>query len=121
MQKIIGTAAILSYLSDLKRTEPDDYVGNEEQYNKFLKVIEYCQFLEATEDCQIYRCVFNPAWLDGNVEMLFHTEWAINSDRFKILLDTLSLCDGLNVSVNPTEEGGAQVTFFVNGVWHKNN
>ena len=116
---IIGRAATLAYFADLQQSSLDDYSVNEEQYNRFIKLIEYCKGLEKQYDCELFRCIFNPKWINGCVEVVFHGEWGIEPEFFKDFLHHLELCDCFNIAANPLGDDWVQVTFFVNDLWKR--
>ena len=81
-QILLGSAATLAYFADLQHNNLDEYETNEDQYERFINVVKYCLMLEKQYDCELFRCVFNPRWIDGSVEMIFHGDWAVNSEVF---------------------------------------
>lgn len=121
-QVLLGSAATLAYFADLQHNKLDEYETNEDQYKRFINVIKYCLTLEMQYDCELFRCIFNPRWIDGSVEMIFHGDWAVNSDVFQEFVNAVGSCDAINVATNPLGDDWVQVTFFVRNLWkHKDN
>lgn len=121
-KKIIGIASVLAHLADYKDSNIEDYEADEQKYDKFIELIKYCKGLEQSFDCELFRCTFDPRWIDGSVEMIFHSDWAVGRDNLKQLTSILSKCDGINISTTPLGEDWIEVTFFILGLWkHKNS
>lgn len=118
IKNIVGSAAIIEYFKSLSNINIDDYSVNPVQYNNFLYLIDFCKELETLYDCEIFRCIYNPKWQNGCVEMLFHEEFAINADIYPRFMRVLKWCNGLNISTSPLNEDWVQITFFVNDIWY---
>ena len=112
---------IKASLIDYKSRSSDNYVFNDEKCDKMNDVIAYCHELENKFGCKIIRCMLEPKHEQGYIQVLFSGELAFgNTDAtLKAFIDTLKLCDGINISTNPAGEDLFQITFFIEDLWIK--
>ncbi len=120
--KKICKVAIQAWIRDYASRSDSDYELNEQKQQKWLSLVEYCQGLEETYNCQILRYYMEPRMIQGAIEVVFKGEWAVGEkpDSLRQFIDALECCDGLNIATTPADEDWVVLTFFVNDLWvHK--
>ena len=110
---------IKAFLANYKSKDNDKYEFNMDKCDKMNDIIAYCQKLETEYDCKIIRCMLEPKYEQGYIQVLFRGELALGEKEasLKEFIDTLKLCDGINITTNPAGEDLFQITFFVEDLW----
>ena len=110
---------IKAFLVDYKLKSNKDYEFNESKCDKMNDIIAYCQKLEAEYGCKIIRCMLEPKHEQGYIQVLFSGELALGEKKasLKEFIETLKLCDGINITTNPAGDDMFQITFFVEDLW----
>lgn len=110
---------IKAFFANYKSKDNDKYELNMDKCDKMNDIIAYCQKLETEYDCKIIGCTPEPKYEQGYVKVLFSGELAIGEREasLKEFIDTLKLCDGINITTNPAGEDFFQITFFVEDLW----
>lgn len=113
--KNVVKAFLLKYASK----NNNDYEFNPEKCDKMNAVIAYCEKLESEYNCKIIRCMLEPKYVQGYIQILFDGEFAIGEKAMSLkeFTDTLTLCDGVNISANPAGDDMFQITFFIEDLW----
>ena len=122
-EKEFAKKVILAHLIDYESKSNDDYEFNDEKCDKMNDIIAYCQTLEKDHGYKIIRCVIEPRYEQGSIQVLFNGEFILGNREHEANLQdfikTLGLCDGVNITTNPVDEDMFQITFFVDNLWVK--
>lgn len=110
---------IRAYLTDYKSKDNGMYELNSDKCDKMNDIIAYCKTLETEYNCKIIRCMLEPKHEQGYVQVLFSGELVLGekAESLKAFIETLKLCDGVNITTNPVGEEMFQITFFVENLW----
>lgn len=119
IEKEFAKEAIRAFLAEYNIKDGGRYEFNPEKIDRMNDIIAYCQKLEKEYGCKIIRCMLEPKYEQGFVEVLFDDEWALGQrpDSLNEFVRTLQACDGLNIATNPAGEDMFQITFFVEKLW----
>ena len=118
-EKEFAKNVIKAYLLDYKSKNDDTYEFNSEKVDKMDDVILYCHKLEEQYGCKIIRCMIEPKYRQGYIQVLFKGELILEKaygslDEFS---NAIKLCDGINIDTNPAGEDMFQITFFIEDLW----
>ena len=112
---------IKAFLADYKSKNNSNYEFNMDKCDKINDIIAYCQKLEKEHGCKVIRCMLEPKYEQGYIQVLFCGEFAIGAKDGSLgeFVDAIKLCDGVNITTNPAGEDMFQITFFVENLWVK--
>ena len=115
----IAKNVIQAFLVDYESKNNGNYQFNPSKSHKMYDIIAYCQKLEREYACKIIRCMLEPKYEQGYIQVLFSGELALGEKAasLKEFIDTLKLCDGINITTNPAGEDLFQITFFIEDLW----
>ncbi len=122
IEEELAKTAIKAFLVDYRSKNNDDYEFNDDKCDKMNDIICYCQKLETEYDCKIIRCMLEPRYEQGYIQVLFNGELPLGEKKASLeeFINTLKLCDGVNITANTVGEDLFQITFFVEKLWiHK--
>ena len=110
---------VKAFLENYEAKDNNQYEFNLDKCDKMNEIIAYCQTLEKEFGCKIIRCMLEPKHTQGYVQVLFDGELSLGdkADGLAKFIDTLKLCDGINVTTNPAGDDMFQITFFVDDLW----
>ena len=110
---------IKAFLADYNSKDNANYEFNMDKCDKMNNIIAYCQKIETECNCKIIRCMLEPKYKQGYIQVLFSGELTLGEkeETLKEFIDTLKLCDGINITTNPAGEDLFQITFFVENLW----
>ena len=119
VEKEFAKDVIKAFIADYQSKDNDSYEFNMDKCDKMNDIIAYCQKLEAEYNCKVIRYMLEPKYEQGYVQVLFNGELALGekAESLKEFIDTLKLCDGINITTNPAGEDLFQITFFVENLW----
>lgn len=110
---------IKAFCENQKRKQNSKYDLNPDKCDKMNDIIAYCQRFESEYDCKIIRCMLEPKYEQGYIQVLFQGELVVGEKQGNLndFIETLKLCDGINITTNPAGEDMFQITFFVENLW----
>lgn len=110
---------IKAFLTEYESKDNSRYEFNPQKCDKMNEIIAYCQKLETEYDCKIIRCMLEPKYTQGYIQVLFSGEFVLDKKAasLKDFIATLGLCDGVNITTNPAGDDLLQITFFVENLW----
>ena len=112
---------VKAFLADYRSKDNNGYEFDEDKCDKMNNIIAYCQNLETEYGCKIIRCMLEPKYEQGYIQVLFSGELALGEKKSSLqeFIEALKLCDGVNITTNPAGEDFFQITFFVEHLYVK--
>ena len=118
-EKEFAKDVIKAFVADYQSKNNGDYEFNIDKCDKMNDIIAYCQKLESEYGCKIVRYMLEPKYEQGYIQVLFSGELVLGEKEssLKDFIETLKLCDGVNITTSPAGEDLFQITFFVENLW----
>ena len=110
---------VKAFLSEYASKDNEKYEFDMDKCDKMNNIIAYCQKLEKENDCKIIRCMLEPKYEQGYVQVLFRGEFVLGESKESLtsFIEAVGQCDGINITTNPVGEEYFQITFFVEDLW----
>lgn len=116
----VAKMAILAWIKNYNGINDDEYDLDKKKGEKMNSLIAYCQQIESSNArCSISRCVLEPKYIQGSIEVLIDGEWIVDakSGALRSFIKAIHLCDAVNIE--PFGDGLLHITFFIENLYKK--
>lgn len=119
IEKNFSIQVIKAFIADYQLKSKDNYVLNPSKEKQMCAIIDYCRKLEQEHGYKVIRCMCDPRYEQGYIQVLFSGELVFGktSPSIEEFAAVLKRCDGINITTNPAGEDLFQITFFVENLW----